>query len=161
LSVDLVTNSGPLISLARIDSLSLLPALYPSLAVPRAVFQEVTHDPAQPGARDLATASWLQVVEVPDRQAVDRLRFWLDPAESEAIVLAQSGQVPLAIDEQRGRRIAASLGVETTGTAGILLAGKRLGLLDRVTPLLDALLQKGVRLSPRLYETARRLAGEL
>ncbi|MFQ5854702.1 MAG: DUF3368 domain-containing protein [Anaerolineae bacterium] len=33
-------------------------------------------------------------------------------------------------------------------------------MIEAVTPLLDALMAAGVRLSARLYEEARRLAGE-
>jgi uncharacterized protein len=158
--VSLVSNAGPLISLGRIGKLSLLPAAYSGILVPRAVFEEVTRDRQLPGARELAEASWLHVVEVFDRPAVERLYFWLDRGESEAIVLAQARGIPLAIDEQRGRRIATSLGVATTGTIGILLAAKRLGLIEQVTPLLEALRAQGIRMSPGLYENARSLAGE-
>jgi predicted nucleic acid-binding protein len=47
-----------------------------------------------------------------------------------------------------------------TGTVGILLAAKALGQVQEATPLLDALLAAGVRLSPRLYDEAQRQAGE-
>ncbi len=158
--MSLVSNAGPLISLGRIGKLHLLPAAYPEIQVPKAVFEEITRDRQLPGARELADASWLHVIEVADRPAVERLHFWLDPGESEAIILAQARNFPLAIDEQRGRRIAMSLGVQTTGTVGILLTWKRLGLVESLVPLLDELLRSGIRLSPGLYEKARSLAGE-
>ena len=157
----LISNSGPLIALARIGKLELLPAVFSEILVPTAVFREVTSDPLLPGAHEISDARWLQSVEVTDAQAVARIRFWLDQGESEAIVLAQHRQASLAIDERRGRRIATSLGVEVTGTIGILLACKRLGLIDRVMPLVDDLIAKGVRLSLSLYENTRRLADEL
>lgn len=156
----LIANSAPLISLARIAKLDLLPATYSEIVVPGAVHQEVTRDPQLPGAQELAAAAWLKTAEVTDTKAVDRLRFWLDQGESEAIVLAQSRGTALAIDERRGRRIAASMGIPTTGTVGILLACKRLGLLNEVTPLLDDLIAEGIRLSPALYDNARILAQE-
>ena len=156
----LIVNAGPLIALARIDQLDLLPAAYKDISVPTAVYREVTRDPLLPGAREVAEADWLQAVEVTDAQAVARMRFWLDQGESEAIVLAQTHDTPLAIDERRGRRIATSFGVQVTGTVGILLASKQLGLVDSVTPLLDQLISRGVRLSLSLYETACRLAEE-
>ncbi len=55
---------------------------------------------------------------------------------------------------------AGSLGIGITGTVGILLACKRLGLIAEVTPLLDQLIHRGVRISASLYENARRLAQE-
>ena len=156
----LVANAGPLIALARIGKLELLPSAYAEILVPDAVYREVTQDPLMPGAHDVAQAPWLRSTPVTDSRAVAQMRFWLDQGESEAIVLAQDRAVPLAIDERRGRRIAASLGVDITGTVGILLTCKRLELIDEVMPLLDQLIQKGIRLSASLYENARRLAQE-
>ncbi|MCB1035651.1 MAG: DUF3368 domain-containing protein [Acidobacteria bacterium] len=158
--MSLVANAGPLIALARIGRLSLLPEAFSQILVPMAVFREVTHDPLLPGAQELGEASWLVAVSVADRDGIIRLRLWLDRGESEAIVLAGDRGLPLAIDERRGRRIAESLGVATTGTIGILLASKRLGLIEEVTPLVDQLLQEGVRLSRSLQRSIRRLAGE-
>ena len=155
-----VANAGPLIAFARIEQLALLPALYGEVIVPPTVHREVTaaHDLA--GASILASASWLRIEPVDDRTAVQRLRFWLDEGESEAIVLSQALGTTLLMDERRGRAIAIVLGLSVTGTAGVLLAAKRQGAIDLVTPLLDALRAAGIHLSQRIYEEARRLAGE-
>jgi uncharacterized protein len=159
--VTLVVNSGPLISLARIGQLELLPALFDDIVLPRGVFEEVTQDPKLPGAEAIARAEWLKVVEILDRKAVERLAASLDEGESQVLALAQELGATAAIDERRGRRLAASLGVPQTGTVGILLLAKRRGLIPALTPLLDQLGANGVHLSPRLYEEARGLAGEL
>lgn len=156
----LVVNSGPLISLARIGQLDLLPTLFGEVISPRAVFDEVTQDPLLPGAEVLAKADWLRVVDASDREAVERLYVWLDAGESEVLVVAQELGATAAIDERRGRNLAATLGVPQTGTVGILLIAKKQGVIPAVTPLLDQLGAKGVRLSSRLYDEARRLAGE-
>jgi predicted nucleic acid-binding protein len=158
--VRLVVNSGPLISLARIGQLELLPAVFDQIISPRAVFEEVTQDPTLSGAEAIAKADWLRVVEVSDRDAVERLSVWLDAGESEVLVLAQELESTAAIDERRGRNLAATLGVSQTGTVGILVIAKERGLIPAVTPLLDQLRTHGVRLSSRVYEEARRLAGE-
>lgn len=157
----LVLNSGPLISLARIGQLEILPSLFDDIALPRAVFEEVTQDPKLPGAEAIAGAEWLRVVEVSDREAVERLSVSLHAGESEVIVLAQTLGGTAAIDERRGRSLATTLGVPQTGTVGILLLAKRRGLIPTLTPLLDLLGANGIHLSPRLYEQARSLAGEL
>ena len=157
----LVVNSGPLISLARIGQIELLPALFDEIVTPRAVFKEVTHDPRLPGAEEIARAAWLKTLEVSDRDAVERLYVWLDAGESEVLVLAQELGGTAAIDERRGRNLAVALGVPQTGTVGILLLAKSKGVIPVVTPLLDQLGAHGIHLSSRLYEDARRLAGEL
>lgn len=156
----LVANAGPLIALARVGRLELLPAAYAEILVPHAVYREITQDPLLPGAHEVAQANWLRW----DRSTIPGRSLGCGSGStraSEAIVLAQDRAMPLAIDERRGRRIAASLGVDITGTVGILLACKRLGLIAEVTPLLDQLIHNGVRLSASLYESARRLAQEL
>jgi predicted nucleic acid-binding protein len=155
-----VANAGPLIALARIERLALLPTLYREVVVPPVVYQEITGEIDLPGAEELAQAGWLRAMAARDQLAVQRLLFWLDRGESEAIVLAQEMGATLLIDERRGRAIAATLSLQITGTVGILLAAKELGQVQVVTPLLDALLAAGVRLSPRLYDEAQRQAGE-
>lgn len=156
-----VTNAGPLIALARIGRLDLLPALYGQVVIPPAVYREVTQDAGLPGYQDLIEATWLKVREVHDQAGVQRLLFWLDPGENEAILLAQEAGLTLLIDERRGRTIAQALGLDKTGTVGVLLAAKAEGQISAITPLLHALLAAGVRLSPRLYQEVQRLAGEV
>lgn len=157
----IVCNAGPLISLARIGRLDLLPALFGEIIVPPAVHREVTNDESLPGAKNLANADWLKIGEVQDRSSVERLLASLDSGEAEVLVLARELAATAAIDEKRGRHLAAELGVPQTGTVGILLMAKQAGLVHLVRPLLDHLVAKGVRLSSRLYEEACRLAGEL
>ena len=156
----IVVNAGPLISLARIGLLDLLPKLFDEILVPDAVFQEVTQDQSLPGARAVKEADWLKLGEISDREAVIRFSFWLDAGESEVLVLAQETGATAVIDEKRARNLAAGLGIPQTGTIGILLAAKRVGAIPEVAPLSDQLMASGVRLSPRLYEEARRMAGE-
>jgi predicted nucleic acid-binding protein len=158
--VPIVVNSGPLISLARIGRLDLLPELFGEITVPAAVYQEVTRDESLPGAGTLTEAGWLRVLEVSDRAMVDQLSFWLDRGESEVLTLARELGTAAAIDERRGRNIAVSLGIPQTGTVGILLAAKRARVIPSVKPLLDQLIASGVRLSVRLYEEALRIAEE-
>jgi predicted nucleic acid-binding protein len=159
--VGIVCNAGPLISLARIGRLDLLPALFSEIIVPPAVYREVTGDDSLPGAGDLRQADWLKVAEVQDRSVVEQLLSSLHAGEAEVLILARELGATAAIDEKRGRRVAEELGVAQTGTVGILLAAKVAGLIPFVRPLLDELAAKRIRLSSRLYEEACRLAEEL
>ena len=157
-----ISDAGPLIALAQIDYFDLLPSLYGELYISPDVLSEVTtSEPQRPGSEEVRSASWIHVVEIHDLTAVDLLKERLDTGESTALVLAieQRADV-LLIDEVRGRRVAEARGLTAVGTIGTLIAGKRQGLIRAVTPLLDALLGSGFRMSERLYQTARVLANE-
>lgn len=85
-----------------------------------------------------------------------------DLGEAEAIALAEAHpDARLLIDERRGRRVARSLNLRVTGTAGVLLAAKGAGLVPQVRPLLDALVDDhGLHLSAALRAAILREAGE-
>jgi predicted nucleic acid-binding protein/O-succinylbenzoate synthase len=103
-----VANAGPLISLAQIGQLDLLPALYGNIYIPPAVKTEVVaHGGERPGAAAIGLAGWITVLAVRDQTAVELLQERLDVGESAAIVLAIEQHADLLlIDEARGRRVA-------------------------------------------------------
>lgn len=155
-----VSNAGPLIALARIERLDVLPALYKEIVVPSAVHQEVLGTERK-GFSVLKTANWLRVEAVSARTAVTLLRERLDAGESETIVLALNLKADLVLmDEARGRRIAAARGLTLTGTLGTLLLAKRRRLIERVGPLLADLKAQGFRMSDALYRHILQEAGE-
>lgn len=157
-----VANAGPLIALAQIGQLPLLPKLYGHIHIPGAVLAEVMASGGRrAGAVDIATAEWISITTVQDSTAVQLLRERLDLGESEAIALALELQADLLlIDEARGRRVAEMQGLHRTGAVGTLLAAKEHGLLEAITPWLDALQARGFRMDARLYRAAQHLAGE-
>jgi predicted nucleic acid-binding protein len=57
----IVSNSTPLLAFARIDELGLLKQIVQHVLVPEAVWDEVTYDPARPGAETIRRASWVEV----------------------------------------------------------------------------------------------------
>jgi uncharacterized protein len=158
-----VSNSSPLIALARIGQFELLRLLYQELLIPPAVRSEVVRfGEERIGAVELERADWIQTVAVSDRTAVELLRERLDLGESEAIILAIETKAQLLlIDEARGRRVAQTQGLNHLGPVGILVLSKRRGLVEAVTPLLNDLIAAGFRMNEELYRTALELAGEV
>ncbi len=56
-----ISNSGPLITLATIGKLGLLEGLFKQVAIPLAVYEEVvTHGQGEAGSQAVAEASWIQ-----------------------------------------------------------------------------------------------------
>jgi len=75
------------------------------------------------------------------------------------LALALPGSVAI-IDELPGRRVAARLGVNVTGTLNVILVAKQLGNVQAVRPILDRLQELRFRVSTALREHILTLAGE-
>ncbi len=157
-----VSNSGPLISLATIGRLGLLESLFNQVAIPEAVYEEVvTQGQGEPGSREVAEASWIRTISVQDRLAVTLLQEALDLGESEAIVLGQELNVRyILLDDALARRKADLIGLCVIGTLGILLMAKDARLVPGVKPLLDELKQTDFRMSERVHAAVLAQAGE-
>ena len=97
----IVSNSSPLISLARIGRLDLLHRLYKELHIPQAVWNEVVLKAGdQPGVAELKTTSWIKTETVSNRELVKALQRDLDAGESEAIALALEKKAELLLMDE-------------------------------------------------------------
>jgi predicted nucleic acid-binding protein len=148
-----VSNATPLIALAWLNRLDLLPTLFGTVHIPQAVHDEIEHNPEAVGAAELSTAPWLEISPVQNTLAVSLLFDQLDAGESEAIVLARELQAGLLLmDERRGRRRAIQVGLDVVGTLGILIQARRQNLVGPLRPLLDRLRQLPFHISEQLYQ---------
>jgi len=137
----------------------LLPSLYNEIWVPEAVYEEYqvgrSLDPASP---DLDGLPWLSVHPVSRDPEVSEM---LDAGEAAAIALARACQARLVLlDERRGRREAARLGLPVAGSLAVLVAAKEWGLVPAVGPILDEIIAQGRRISVGLRSEVLKLAGE-
>lgn len=157
-----VSNAGPLITLAKIQRSQLLKDLFGHIVIPRAVFEEVVlRGAGQPAAEETRSAGWIKTRSAVDDLSVAVLRESIGAGESEAIVLAQElGADLLLLDDALARRKAERLGLKVMGTLGVLLLAKQAGLLDAVKPVLAALQQTDFRASLRVYGEVLARAGE-
>lgn len=100
-----ISDSTPLIALARIGELDLLRAVFSHILIPEAVGEEVARGDA-PGADEVASAAWIKTVEA-DPVLVRQLLLLVDRGEAEAIALAQVEPRPLLLtDDRKARRVA-------------------------------------------------------
>ena len=139
--MSVVSNSSPLINLARIGRLDLLAQLYGELVVPQAVWHEVVVQGAgQAGAQEIKTAAWIRVQPAANRELVRALQQELDAGEARAIALALDIDAEfLLMDEHLGRDTASYMGIQCVGLVGVLIEAKKKGVIDQIRPLLDAL----------------------
>lgn len=156
-----VADSGPLISLARIGRLELLQNMFSEVLAPPEVWHEVTvKGHGLPGAHEVSQVKWINI-QPPSSQLVQSLSILVDAGEAQAIALAQTtpGCIIL-LDDARARKIAARLNIRQIGTIGLLLRAKRMGLIDKIKPHIQALIENGIYIRRELVEAVLKEAGE-
>jgi predicted nucleic acid-binding protein len=100
-------------------------------------------------------------VAVKDRLVVDVLLDEIDLGEAEAIVLGRELNADwVLMDEKKGRRKVAELGLNKIGTVGVLLRAKRAGLLSQIRPDLERLRRQGFSISQYVIDAVLVQAGE-
>jgi predicted nucleic acid-binding protein len=159
-----VSDTPPILNLARIGRLELLPALYHQVIIPEAVYEELTVSKADlPPAIDLSSEPWLTIATPKDQARVQKLREDLDPGEAEAIVLAIERRADLLlVDERRARQIATAAGLTVTGLLGTVARAKLAGLIPLAQPVLDELIQTArFWIGPQLYQEVLKELGEI
>ena len=157
-----ICNTSPLQYLYQSDGLGLLPELFDQVQVPEAVAVELDE-----GRRrnvhlpDPAALQWLTIRSVRDRTLMPLVTNMGD-GEKEVLALGlETPDVLLILDDKRARRHALALGLETSGTLGIMLLAKERGVLEAVKPALARLEALGFRLGDKTRESVLELAGEL
>lgn len=156
-----VCNTGPLIGLAQVG-LEMLPfQLYPEVIVPATVRDELLAKPTTDHAKLVAALQHATVHHCknpPDALLVAEL----DDGEAEVITAAHElGLTNVLIDERKARRIAARIyHLHVKGTAGLLVDAKKEGIIPRVAPYLDGMIQAGYFLGPSLVEACLKAANE-
>jgi len=152
--VVVISNSSPLIALTHIGRIELLNKLHVQVLIPPAVAREVQRTlPKLP--------QWLVVQPLAQERQPFAVSRSIGPGEHEVISLGLELRAErLILDEQPARRLAISLGLRVIGTVGLLLAAKERGLLTRIRPELDGLLEARFFMDTELYERAISQAGE-
>lgn len=156
-----VADASPLILLSRADYLQFLELLEPPIQVPDAVAQEIR----QKGEADIAVQTLnndtrLKVVEAPPIPASIGNRD-LGAGEAAVLAVAQALPEPIALlDDLAARRCAQDLDIPVVGTAGLVLAAKRRGVIDEARLVLERLMAHGMYLSPRTLNALLRRVEE-
>jgi predicted nucleic acid-binding protein len=163
-----VSNSSPLIWLARIGRLTLLKDIFGEIVIPMRVHEESVLRKRSPDAVLIGRAveeGWIKVSEERMGEA-DALAdvSGMHLGEAEAILLAQRLETELIIDEREASATAQMFGVRPMGTIAVLLLAlaKDLLTLQEFRESLDSLLTSGFWLTVDVYneslEAARSMA---
>lgn len=159
MSFIVVSNSTPIIALAKIGRIDMLRELFGIIVIPEAVYNEVSDEGRKrAGSAEVAAYDWIITKKVDNRTAVDFLLVSVDIGEAEAIVLAKETEASLLlIDDRAGRRMSESVGLALTGTIGLLLRYYR-GSPSSFKLSLDELVANGFRIGKAEYQNIIKLA---
>ena len=77
----------------------------------------------------------------------------MDKGEASAIALTSEHENSLLIiDEIKGRKAAKEMGINVTGSLGVLVAAKKIGHIQAVKPLIEKIQKTNFRISEELTE---------
>jgi len=160
--VIIVSDTTPLSELAKVGKLNLLRDIFGKVIIPQEVYNEVTTG-THPAVNLVKSADWIEIISVRNLEKLSNLKKAtnLGAGECAAMILAEelaSDQV--LMDDLDARRVALSRNLKITGTLGILLVAKQLGLITSVQEVLAALITNGKRINTRLYQEVLSTAQE-
>ena len=152
----IVSDTTALIILERLDALSLLCSLFDQILIPQAVMDELLTGNSEINEL-MQLAGCYNVISVNASARLLELSQWLDRGEAEAIELALVRQLPLIIDERKGRKIALMKNLSVIGLAGlmVLAAERQYKTPKAALELLDKAILSGFRLSDQLYQQVK------
>jgi hypothetical protein len=155
----LVCDTSLLLYLGRIGQASLLPSFFEPVYVPEPVLLELAAGRLlRPDTINPQALEWVVPIKVTtaDLEALPPNRLGL----GERSVLAYAHIHPgswVGLDDRQARLLAEQLGLKPIGIVGLLIKGKRAGLIHSISHLLSGLQSSGFRLSSGLFKEAIRL----
>lgn len=160
---EIVVNTGPIIALvAATQSIEWLPSLYDRILIPYEVVLEIEAGGIG-NPETLALHGIKELVTIVQQKAdlPPALLRELDLGEASVIHAAtHHGISTVAIDEKAGRRIARLNGLKVTGSLGILIKARKLGLIDNLTNCISRIQFQGIWISENLAQQALAEVGE-
>lgn len=159
---EVISNTSPLQYLHQLGLLDLLPRLVSNITVPPGVFEELEAGHALGlNLPDISALDWVSI-RAPQQNESQLPIADLGPGETDVLLLGleSAGEVVLILDDAQARKAAKAVGLKFTGTLGVLLDAKRVGLLQMVKPQLDRLDTLGFRLARHTRDAVLRLAEE-
>jgi len=148
-----ISDSTTLSSLLNIERFELLFKFTDTIIIAPSVYKEVTLKKSAKRILDkYISLLKVTILEVKNIKKVKELLIRLDLGESESIVLAEEKNLPLIIDEKKGKNIALSFGLSTIGLVGILLVYKKKNYLssEEIVEIVQELREVSFRVSDNL-----------
>jgi predicted nucleic acid-binding protein len=147
----IISDTSVLILFQKINKIDLLQGIYSEVITTPEVAEEYGE----------VLPDWIIIQSVSDRKYQEFLEIQIDKGEASAIALAKDyTEVLLLLDDLKARKLATQLNMKYTGTLGIINRAKQLGLIERIKPLIDEILNTDFRISEKIIKEFLILNGE-
>jgi len=147
----IISDSSCLILLEKIGELNLLQYLYGEVLITPEVADEV----------GLPMPNWIKIRAASDIHLQHIISDRYGIGEASSIALATELDSPLLIiDDSKAKQYARHLGIQVTGTFGVLLAAKDVGIIQQISPIFEKIAQTNFRFDDKVRQMVLKLAGE-
>lgn len=146
-----ISDTSVLIVFSKIEQLDLL----------KEVYKEVYTTPEVIAEFGDKVPAWIIIEAVKDKKYQESLETQIDKGEASALALAKEyDDCLILLDDLKARKLAAKLNLKFTGSLGIIHKAKQLGLIVRVKPMIDKLMETDFRVSDAVVSEILRLNDE-
>jgi predicted nucleic acid-binding protein len=147
----IISDTSCLIVLNNIGELDLL----------RQTYSQITTTPEVAEEYGDILPAWIEIIAAKNRDKQQQLETQLDKGEASAITLAlEIKDSTVILDDLRARKVAEKLGLNITGTLGIIVKAKLQGVIESIHPYLLKLKKTNFRMTVELEKRAIQDAGE-
>jgi len=138
---EIISNTSCLIVLDNIDMIYILRELYGTITISKEVAEEYGKE----------LPEWVSVKSVYDKKSVRILSSFVDPGEASTIALCIEIENSIMIlDDMKARKLAKKLDMKFTGTIGVLIKARKLGIIDDCMIVISKLKKCGFRMPPEI-----------
>jgi predicted nucleic acid-binding protein len=140
--LNIITDTSCLIVLSNIRQLDILRELFKTMVITPEVATEFGE----------LLPEWIHTTHVADPLKIRMLQNDLELGEASAIALAvETPGASIILDDKKARRVAKDLGLQLTGTLGVIAKAYQTGLITNIEGVIVDLRQSNFRV-PREFE---------
>lgn len=147
----IVSDASCIILFSKIGKLDILKSLFHNLVITDIIAKEYSQK----------LPDFIQVKNPKNKKYQQILETFLDKGEASAIALAfEEDDSLLIIDESKGRREAKRLGINITGSLGLIITAKEKGIISSTSEIIELIQKTNFRISESLILKALEISGE-
>ena len=155
-----ILNASPLIVLGRAELLKVISPLVETWIIPEGVIRELSiKTNVKPFLSQLSVNA--EVITKSVKTIDPFVGNWnLGLGESEVLTLGINEQKGVVLDDLQARKCAKNLEISLTGSLGLVLMAKRNGIIQKVRPVFENLVQAGLYIDSKLINAILKAINE-